>query len=69
MTNLLKFGHLVGAIIFILIDIMKKNMISVEDWRKNVWPEMKAITQGKEMTAQSLYLLISNMEILEKYLN
>ncbi len=30
---------------------------------------MKIITQGKEMTAQSLYLLISNMEVLEKYLN
>ena len=29
---------------------------------------MKLITQGKEMTAHSLYLLVSNMEILQKFL-
>jgi SCY1-like protein 2 len=67
LTNLLKFNHLVASIIFITIDIMKKSMISVEDWRRTVWPELKSITQGKEMTAQSLYLLVSNMEVLEKF--
>lgn len=47
MTNLLKFNHLVASIIFIILDIMKRNMISVEEWRKSVWTELKPITQGK----------------------
>lgn len=61
LMNLLKFGHLVASIIFIVIDMMKRGMVTVEEWRKEVWTELKGITQGKEMTAQSLYLLISNM--------
>lgn len=30
LTNLLKFNHLVASIIFILLDIMKRGMLSVE---------------------------------------
>jgi hypothetical protein len=47
LVNLLKFNHLIASIIFIILDIMKKNMITVEEWRKLVWPDLKGITQGK----------------------
>lgn len=67
LMDLLKFSQLIASIIYIVIDVIKKNQLSIDAFRKSIWPHLKQVTQGKEMTAQAIYILVSNMEKLEKY--
>jgi hypothetical protein len=66
--DLLKFNHLIASIVYIVVDVIKKNNLSIESFKKLVWPFLKAVTQGKEITAQAMYLLVINMDKLDKYI-
>lgn len=39
----------------------KQNIVSADEFKKIIWPSFKQITQGKQMTAQSLFLLVDNI--------
>jgi hypothetical protein len=67
LLDMLKFNHLIASIVYIIIELLKKNKLTVDLFRKQIWPAFKAVTQGKEMTAQAIYLFVFNMEILEKF--
>jgi len=58
--DLLKFSHLIASIVYIVIDLLKKSKITAELFRKLIWPSLKNVTQGKEMTAQAIYLFVLN---------
>lgn len=60
LIDLLKYGYLIASIVYIIIDLLKKNKLSADLFLKIVWPPLKTITQGKEMTAQAIYLLVYN---------
>lgn len=61
LLDMLKFSHLIASIIFITIDLLKKNKLTPELFREQIWPAIKGITQGKEMNAQSIFILVFNM--------
>lgn len=63
LLDLLKFNTLIASIIYIVIDLLKKKKIEEQVFKKAVWPSLKTVTQGKEMTAQAIYLLVINIEI------
>jgi hypothetical protein len=67
LIDLLKFGHLIASVTFIIIDLLKKGRLTNGLFNKLVWPALKAIMQGKEMTAQAIYLFVLNYEVLEKF--
>lgn len=60
LIDLLKFGHLIASVTYIIIDLLKKNRLPGDLFQKLVWPALKAIMQGKEMTAQAIYLFVLN---------
>jgi len=60
LLDLLKFGHLIASIVFIVIDLLKRNKLTGDLFLKIVWPVLKNVTQGKEMTAQAIFLFIYN---------
>lgn len=35
---------------------------------KNIWPKIKSVTLGKEIPAQALYDLVSNIQLFHKYI-
>lgn len=47
LIDLLKYNHLIASIVFIVIDLLKKNKIEEQTFKKTVWPNLKAVTQGK----------------------
>jgi hypothetical protein len=47
LLDLLKFNHLIASIVYIVIDLLKKNKLANEEFKKTVWPALKAVTQGK----------------------
>jgi SCY1-like protein 2 len=63
LLDLLKFSNLIASIVFIIIDLLKKNKVQEGVFKKQVWPSLKTVTQGKEMTAQAIYLFVLNFEI------
>lgn len=64
LLDLLKFNHLIASIVYIIIDLLKKSKLTNEEFKKSVWPALKAVTQGKEITAQAIYLIVFNLETL-----
>lgn len=47
LLDMLKFGHLIASVLFIVIDLLKKGRLTAEIFRKTVWPAFKTVTQGK----------------------
>jgi hypothetical protein len=47
LLDMLKFGHLIASVLFIVIDLLKKGRLTAEIFRKSIWPAFKAVTQGK----------------------
>lgn len=47
LLDLLKYNSLIASIVFIIIDLLKKNKIDAQSFKKQVWPSLKAVTQGK----------------------
>ena len=68
LLDLLKFNHLIASIVYIAIDLLKKSKLTQEEFRRTVWPALRAVTQGKEITAQAIYLIVFNLEVLEKFI-
>jgi hypothetical protein len=60
LIDLLKFGHLIASVAYIIIDLLKKGRLPSELFNKLAWPPLKAVMQGKEMTAQAIYLFVQN---------
>ena len=64
LLDMLKFNHLIASIVYIIIELLKKSKLTPDLFRKQIWPAFKTVTQGKEMTAQAIYLFVYNMEVL-----
>jgi hypothetical protein len=47
LIDLLKYNHLIASIVYIVIDLLKKNRIESDSFKKVVWPNLKNVTQGK----------------------
>ena len=47
LLELLKFDYLTPGIVLTLIELMKKDIISVPDFQKTIWTTIKTLTQGK----------------------
>eukprot|EP00826_Nyctotherus_ovalis_P042520 TRINITY_DN4380_c0_g1_i3.p1 TRINITY_DN4380_c0_g1~~TRINITY_DN4380_c0_g1_i3.p1 ORF type:complete len:583 (+),score=74.74 TRINITY_DN4380_c0_g1_i3:162-1910(+) len=58
-------AHVLPAIISIL---KKESVCSKLNFYNIVWPSMRQLCKGKEITAQSLYLIIANTEVWMKYI-
>lgn len=62
LMDLLKFKHLIPSVIYISIEILKNGKIlKNSDFLEHIWPQLKKVIQGKEITANSLYLLVDNI--------
>ena len=64
LTDNLKVEHLSPIILQILITIMEKsaNVVNKEEFLESMWPSIKLLTTGKEIPAQCLFLIVSNLE-------
>lgn len=40
-------------------------MISPDNFKQHIWPHLRKVMQGKEMTAHSIYMFVDNMKVLE----
>ena len=69
LMDLLKFNHLVASIIFIILDLLKRARLPQQFFKQTIWPHLKAISQGKELTAQAIYILVHNMPLLDQQLD
>ena len=67
--NLMKNDQLSSSILPIFCQIMdKKDIVTKSEFYETIWPTIKNLATGKEMPAQSLYLLILNLAIFVEYL-
>ena len=57
----MKFDYLVAGILLTIVEMMKKEIISVVEFQKTVWGPFKNLTQGKEISAHALYLFVNNI--------
>ena len=65
LVEYLKVEALSPIIIQIIISILDQNtLLSKGEFGEIIWPSLKALTTGKEIPAQALYLLVSNIKIL-----
>lgn len=64
LTDNLKVEHLSPIILQILISIMEKNanIVNKEEFLETIWPSIKLLTNGKEIPAQCLFLIVANLE-------
>lgn len=59
LLDLLKFKHLIPSVIYICLEIMKNGkIISESEFKDKIWPSLRKVVQGKEMTAHSLFLFV-----------
>lgn len=61
LLELMKFDYLVAGIVLTIIELMKKEIITVSEFQKTIWGPFKSLTQGKEISAHALYLFINNI--------
>lgn len=69
LLELMKFDYLVAGILLTIIELMKKEVISVPEFQKTIWGPFKNLTQGKEISAHALYLFVNNIEIFAKFVS
>jgi hypothetical protein len=51
-----------------IINVMEKeNFLTTSEFREFVWPAIIKLCKGKELPAQSLFLLLKNAEIFMKF--
>ena len=41
-------------------------IINGAEFIDHIWPSLKKVTHGKEMTAHSIFMLVDNMALFEK---
>lgn len=64
LIDYLKFKHLVPSIIYICVEVAKNGkIINGSEFIDHIWPHLKKVTQGKEMTAHSIFMLVENMSL------
>lgn len=71
LANLMKTPQLSTCIIPIYISILEnKDNLSFkkDDFDYLIWPSTKTLAQGKEMPAQSLYLLVLNLKLISEFI-
>ena len=70
LMDFLKLEQLSPIIIQIIISILEQNntILTKGEFVEIVWPSIKALTTGKEIPAQSLYLLVSNIKVLCEFI-
>ena len=67
LNNLIKNEQLASSIIpiyFQLIDSELTPILTKEEFQSIIWPSIKALTTGKNIPAQALYLLIQNSHLI-----
>lgn len=70
LMDYLKFKHLIPSIIYICIEVAKDGkIINGSEFIDNIWSHIKRVTQGKEMTAHSIFMLVENIELFEKLIS
>ena len=70
LVDYLKIEQLSPIIIQIIISILEQNnILNKTEFVEIVWPSIKALTTGKEIPAQSLYLLVSNIKVLCEFIS
>ena len=47
LLDLLKFNSLIASIVFIIIDLLKKQKLDKETFKTKIWPSLKTVTQAK----------------------
>ena len=70
LMDFLKLEQLSPIIIQIIIIILEQNTIlNKGEFNDIIWPSIKSLTTGKEIPAQSLYLLVSNIKVLCEFIS
>ena len=58
---------MVPSILYICIEIAKDGkIINGAEFIDHIWPSLKKVTHGKEMTAHSIFMFVDNMALFEK---
>ena len=47
LLDLLKYNNLIASIVFIIIDLLKKQKVPMDVFKKKIWPNLKTVTQAK----------------------
>ncbi len=69
LINLLKFDHLIAVVLIVLVDVLKREIVSNAEFQKWLWNPLKTLTCGKEIPAHALYVLVDNIEIWSKFMS
>ena len=72
LSNLMKTPQLSTCIVPIYIQILENAetmSFKKEDFDYLIWPTTKVLAQGKEMPAQSLYLLVLNLKLFAEFVS
>lgn len=70
LMDFLKLEQLSPIIIQIIISILEQNtIVNKSEFNEIIWPSLKALTTGKEIPAQALYLLVSNLKIVCEFIS
>lgn len=65
---LFKYAHLIPQVMAMTIDVMKKeNYLTKSEFSEICWPFVKFIAASKEMSAQTLYLYVENLELFASF--
>ncbi len=47
LVNLLKFDYLIAVVLIVLVEILKKDLLSAAEFQKTLFSPIKALTQSK----------------------
>ena len=72
LVNVIKFDQVSSIILGILINVLEEskrvNILSKDEFQTIVWPGIKNLASGKEIPAQALFLIVSNIKLLCEYI-
>ncbi|CAK94318.1 unnamed protein product (macronuclear) [Paramecium tetraurelia] len=68
--SLTQYDHLLTAIVQIILETMRReDIINSTQFQSEIWPKLKQIFSGKEISAQVLYDLVLALPVFHKYIS
>lgn len=68
LLDFLKIEKLSPIILQIIITLLESSIFSKSEFSDLIWPALKALSTGKEIPAQALYLMVSNLKTLCEFI-
>jgi SCY1-like protein 2 len=67
LSQLIQSTNLSAQALPSLVEVMKRSSMSKEQFTEQIWPCLERLTSGKEISAQTLFILLSEVEVFIQF--